>query len=1036
MKLKLAFGLITLLLTQLNAQMLPKTSNQAKWQQKVDYQISVSLNTQNHTLNAFETIFYTNNSPNTLQEIFIHLWPNAYKNRNTAFAKQELEKGDLKFYFSQESEKGYIDSLNFTSKGKALKWNYTSDIDIAIVKLNEPLRPGESIEISTPFFVKLPKVFSRLGHEDSIYCITQWYPKPAVYDVNGWNPMPYLNQGEFYSEFGKFDVSISVPKNFLVAATGLVQAEEEKNWWLERSKNPKAEHPSANKTKTVRFIQDSVHDFAWFGSEKFTSANSSVTLNNGKIVETWLFGKPEKKNKAPEGIEFINEGVKFYSDKVGNYPYSIAQVVITPLVAGAGMEYPTITNCGSNDKTTIVHELGHNWFYGIIASNEREYPWMDESINTYYEERNKRENAAKKKQVERTGFLARLSNIDQSNFLYKYSARKNMDQAGNLHSNEYTDNNYGAIIYAKNPIALQYLESYLGTEKFDRMMQEYFEKWKFKHPLPKDFIDHVNQYSNEDLSWFFNDVLGSSKKFDYKISSVSKDKIKIKNKGSINGPFSISILSDDSLLKTTWVKGFEGKQTYNINALQFSQYQNAPNVKFQLHYGYKSFDLYHQNNEMPAKGLCKTCKQIKFQPLFSMEQEQTRQVFWAPVYAFNYSNRSMLGVAFYNSMIPQKKSEFVFLPLYSFETKDLNGYAQYWRNFYTQGKLKSIQVGLKSSRFATRGTFYNSGDPILHAFIEDSAYANYYGNMSYEKLAPFIRFNLKPKKARSGIEQAFELRYVMINEQAADRAFSYMFLRDYYGIATAGYEYKNPAVLYPSQLRVNFQKGVQFATMNKLSLEFIQQFKVSKHKSMASLRFFAGTFLFTKTRESSLKTDLFGQRAYFQAGGRTGINDYLYDEAMVGRPLMSTDNGISGMSRVFANQVLLGEAGFRNFANVGSTNTFLSALNLSYPAPIPFPIGVYTDILYWQQPAGEITISGVAGISTITFPPKMQLTYSGGIYLDVIRDVATMYIPLFYSSDVLGYWDNNNFDTLFKRVSFSINLNKLNPIDLIRNIKL
>lgn len=1033
MKIKLIFFLITLFLSQVSAQILPKTKNQAKWQQKVDYQIAVSLNTQTNSLNAFESIYYTNNSPNTLTEIYIHLWPNAYKNRNTAYAKQELEKGDTKFYFSEESERGYLDSLNFTSNGKKLNWSLQNNIDIALVKLDNPLKPGESIEISTPFFVKLPKVFSRLGHEDSIYCITQWYPKPAVYDVNGWNPMPYLNQGEFYSEFGKFDVRITVPKNFVVAATGMVQNDEEKLWWLKRSKNPNAEHPSASATKTVQFIQDSVHDFAWFGSTLFTCVNSSVTLNNGKIVETWLFGKPEKGNKAPEGIDFVNEGVTFYSEKVGNYPYSIAQVVITPLVAGAGMEYPTITNCGSNDKTTIVHELGHNWFYGILASNEREYPWMDESLNTYYENRNHKESQKNKKK--NTGFLARLSNIDQSNFLFKYSSRKNMDQAGNLHSEMYTDNNYGAIIYAKNPISFKYLASYLGQEKFDAMMQNYYIKWQFKHPLPQDFIDHAQTFTGENLDWFFNDVLGSTKKMDYKLVKASENTIRIKNNGTLSAPLAISQIINDSQISTRWVQGFTGKKTFQVNDLAFPSNRDAKHLIYTIDIEKQGIDLYNQNNTKAAKGSCSNCGNLRLQPLISIEQEQAKQIFWAPVYAYNYSNQSMFGLAFYNSLLPQKKNEFVLMPIYSAHTKDINGYAQYWRNFYTLGKIKSLQVGFKSARFASKGAFFNSGDNKLHSYLTDTT-PSYFGNISYEKLAPFIRISLKPRNARSRIEQALELRYVMINEQAADRSFAYGFMQDYYGIATASYEYKNPSVLFPVQAKINFHKGIQHVNINKLSAEFLQQFKISKHKGLASVRLFAGAFLFTQSQESSNKTSLMNERAYFQAGGRTAINDYLYDEAMIGRELMAGDRNVSGIGNVFANQVLLGEAGFRNFANVGSTNTFLTALNFTLPAPIPFPIGIYTDISYWQIPAGSMTFNGWAGITTVNYPAQMELTYNGGIYLDVIRDIATMYVPLFYSSDVLGYWDNNQFDTILKRVSFSINLNKLNPIDMIRNIKL
>jgi hypothetical protein len=393
----------------------------------------------------------------------------------------------------------------------------------------------------------------------------------------------------------------------------------------------------------------------------------------------------------------------------------------------------------------------------------------------------------------------------------------------------------------------------------------------------------------------------------------------------------------------------------------------------------------------------------------------------------------MLGLAFYNSLIPQKKDEFVFMPVYSFETKDLNGYAQYWHNFYTLGKIKSIQLGFKSARFASQGVFFNSGDPSIHAYFADSGLANYNGNISYEKLAPFIRFNLQPKKPRSGIEQAIELRFVMINEQAADRGFAYKFLRDYYGIATATYEYKNPNALYPAQAKINFQKGLHHANMNKLSAEFVQQFKTSKHKSLASVRLFVGAFLFVQSEESSAKISFFNERASFQAGGRTGNFDYLYDEAMIGRPLFNNNQNVSGIGNAFVNQVLLGEANFRNFASIGSTNTFLSALNFTYPAPIPIPIGIYSDFIYWQMPSGPLNSDkGIIG----TIDAKMQLSLNGGIYIDIIRDVATMHVPLFYSSDVASYWENNGFDTMLKRISFTIHLNKVNPIGMIRNLKL
>jgi len=204
--------------------------SQDYFQQKVDYDITVKLDDNNHTLSAFEKIIYTNNSPDELSFLWFHIWPNAYKNDSTAYAKQAGPNS--KFANSDSLSRGFIDSLDFSVNGKKVEWSYHPDwVDVVKLNLIEPLNPGESITIETPFFVKLPKVFSRLGHSGKHYEITQWYPKPAVYDRKGWHPMPYLNQGEFFSEFGTFDVKITLPKDYRVMATGdIIDGEKEYSW--------------------------------------------------------------------------------------------------------------------------------------------------------------------------------------------------------------------------------------------------------------------------------------------------------------------------------------------------------------------------------------------------------------------------------------------------------------------------------------------------------------------------------------------------------------------------------------------------------------------------------------------------------------------------------------------------------------------------------------------------------------------------------------------------------------------------------------
>ena len=186
--------------------------SQAYWQQQTNYRIDVQLNDADHSLDGFLRLQYINRSPDTLSFIWFHLWPNAFKNDRTAFSEQLLQNGRTDFYFSNREDKGYMNRLDFRTAGTSLRMeDHPLYIDVVKVYLAKPLYPLQEVEITTPFHVKIPKNFSRGGHTGRSYQITQWYPKPAVYDRKGWHPMPYLDQGEFYVEFGDFDVRITVP---------------------------------------------------------------------------------------------------------------------------------------------------------------------------------------------------------------------------------------------------------------------------------------------------------------------------------------------------------------------------------------------------------------------------------------------------------------------------------------------------------------------------------------------------------------------------------------------------------------------------------------------------------------------------------------------------------------------------------------------------------------------------------------------------------------------------------------------------------
>jgi hypothetical protein len=248
------------------------------FQQALSYHLVVHLSDTENELFANETIEYQNNSSDTLAEIYFHLWPNAYKNDETAMAKQLLENGETQFYYSSENKRGYIDGLKFSVNQQAAVFELDkSFIDIGKLLLNEPLLPGQSITINTPFHVKLPSAkISRLGYLGQSYMISQWYPKPAVYDQKGWHTMPYLTEGEFYSEFANFDVKITLPKNYVVGASGTLNDSTELSWLTKKAAEIDTTNSfdtsfpnSDTSSKTLHYTAHNVHDFAWFADKRY-----------------------------------------------------------------------------------------------------------------------------------------------------------------------------------------------------------------------------------------------------------------------------------------------------------------------------------------------------------------------------------------------------------------------------------------------------------------------------------------------------------------------------------------------------------------------------------------------------------------------------------------------------------------------------------------------------------------------------------------------------------------------------------------------
>lgn len=520
-----------------------KSQLSSYWQQQVNYKIDVTLNDVEHTLDGFVKMEYYNNSPDTLFFIWFHVWPNAFKNDKTAFTDQALENGSTAFYFSNADKRGYINRLDFKVNGDIAKTeDHPQHQDIIKLILPQPIAPKSNAKIETPFHVKLPYNFSRGGHVDQAYQVTQWYPKPSVYDSKGWHPMPYLDQGEFYAEFGNYEVQITLPDNYVVAATGELQNESEKDWLKNKmplSREPKKKkipgqkkqeeeiiNPSSAKTKTIQYKQNNVHDFAWFADKTYTVKSDTLKLPSGKIILASTFYYAENNENWKNSIAMIKRAVLTKSKWLGEYPYHVVSVVDGG--NGGGMEYPTITllDDGGSEKMldfVINHEVGHNWFEAILATDERTHPWMDEGMNTHYDNRYALQqygNTNLEIIQTNSAFINKRLPDDLQHVLLQTVIGVKKDQPIETSSEKFSAFNYNMVAYVKTGDWMKLLEDELGKELFDKCMQEYYRRWQFKHPYPEDFKKTLEEVSGKNLDATFALL---NKKGELKKTTVKKD---------------------------------------------------------------------------------------------------------------------------------------------------------------------------------------------------------------------------------------------------------------------------------------------------------------------------------------------------------------------------------------------------------------------------------------------------------------------------------------------------------------------------------
>src|SRR6266545_260669 len=506
------------------------------WQQRADYTIRVSLDTATHTVAGSETIRYTNNSPDTLRYVWLQLDQNIYKASSRGAA---LNPTDARFA-GRGFEGGYaIDytrAVRRTGARTVRRQSLATTLNGTMLRadLDQPLPPGGRVELEIAYRFEVPEHGSdRMGREQFsggwLYEVAQWYPRVAVYDdVRGWNTEQYLGQGEFYLEYGDFDVSLTVPRGFVVAATGTLLNPVEVLTTTQRARLTRAlrsdatvaiiarteagqaatRPAGASPMLTWRFSAKHVRDAAWAAAPNFIWDASGYA---GALIQS--FYPPEANADWARSTEYARHSIKHYSEKWLRYPYPTAINVAGPV---GGMEYPMIVFCshragGRSLFEVTTHELGHQWFPMIVGNNERLYAWMDEGFNTFMNI------------YSQLAFYRDTAAPGRGNAApWAKFAATGLDQPPMLAADRVNPRLLGQVEYDKPATGLYLLRHHIldDTTWFDAAFREYIRRWAYRHPTPADFFRTMEDALGEDLSWFWRGWFYRTDVVDQAVDSV------------------------------------------------------------------------------------------------------------------------------------------------------------------------------------------------------------------------------------------------------------------------------------------------------------------------------------------------------------------------------------------------------------------------------------------------------------------------------------------------------------------------------------
>ncbi|WP_461588856.1 M1 family metallopeptidase [Winogradskyella sp.] len=505
------------------------------WQQHVKYDMEIDMDVKSYQYKGKQKLVYTNNSPDVLSRVYYHLYFNAFQPgsemdvRSRTIQDADPRVGD-RISKLLPNEIGYIKVNSLKQNGKAI--SYETVGTVLEVTLGQPIQPGEQVTFDMLFDAQVPKQIRRSGRnnkEGVALSMTQWYPKMAEYDDEGWHADPYIGR-EFHGVWGDFDVKLTIDNSYVVGGTGYLQSET-------KSKKGK---------KTLHFNAPNVHDFTWAADPDFV--HDKFEMPNGPTLHFYY-----KKDLEPEYIENWKKLqpdtaklMTFFSEHVGQYPYDQYSIIQG---GDGGMEYAMCTLITGKRKYgsllgVTAHEMAHTWFQFLLASNESKHEWMDEGFTVYIS--NLAENELRENKVENPHSRSYTNYIGLANSGY--------EQPLTTHADRYEFNRaYGISAYSKGEVFLAQLGYIIGEENLKKTIKKYFKDFAFKHPKPMDIVRTAERITDFELDWYLMDFGQTTNTIDYAINSIDGKTITLNRIGLMPMPIDLTVTYTDGSVEEFYI---------------------------------------------------------------------------------------------------------------------------------------------------------------------------------------------------------------------------------------------------------------------------------------------------------------------------------------------------------------------------------------------------------------------------------------------------------------------------------------------------